>query len=607
MIEFQKIVGLPKDVDPGEERVWYTDSGLTYVADNAGHPTRFGAGYHQGSTVPVGKPPAAGILYFCTGNGEYYLSNLTEWIVLNTETKTGGGGNAGYAGGVFITDLGNYYTSNEVEGALQEVGAAFPHLMGSRTLQPINTNLFAFDTAGERRVNANVQNSPTPLTSWLNQRQGSDGKTYGMMIAENGDAWTRHGDNFTQLASYGDLQDAIEEMGGEIGGAIGDIKGIKVRSGLGVSVSGSGLLSNSPVISLKTNEIAQMLDSYSAFPFVRNTGDEMTGDLSIESNTPSVYLRAEIAGRSTLDTVRFFNSSISGYAGLRDDSGNRSFLNYRKSDGSIDLNTGPTSSGVVLNGRLTVNRPNGQSDRGIVVNTGKGHYIGAFANDIGQISLLSQANANYIESDDNTPQHKPRDLIISSRYVKNLNNFKVLANDARFSNRVIAGGGMFLGMDEDHYGRLDFNNKLYLFPYEYNTSQSAATARKYYSHIGYSQRSSTLYMRSFVKNLAVSASAYKEVALNVSGSKFLTRSSEKYKEDIELFDQDALSIVEGTSAWSYKLKADESHRTNVGFILERGVPEFAIEDDGNSIDSYAMIAVLWKAVQELNQKVKELS
>lgn len=605
MIEFHKIVGKPADVDAGEERIWFTDAGLTYVADNAGHPTRFGAGYNEGTTVPVGTPRAAGILYYCTGNGKYYISDLTKWNVLNTESKTGGGANAGYAGGVFITDLGNYYTSTEVEGALQEVGAAFPHLMGSRTLQPITTNLFSFDIAGERRVGTNVVNSPTPLTSWLNQRQGSDGKTYGMLISEDGNAWTRHGDNFTELASKGDLQEALETMGGDLGGVIGGVEGYKVRVGSGLSITQSGLVSKSPTISLNTAQLAQALDAYTGNPFVRKSGDKMSGDLFIDKPTPSLYLRAEIAGQSALNSVRFFNSSVSGYAGLRHDNQSRSFFNYKLSDGTIELNTGAKSDGVVIDGRLEINRPNSQGDRGIQVNTGDGHYIASFRNDIGQVSILSQAQANYIESDDNTPERKPRDLVISSRYVRPLNNLKLLSHRVWTYGYMNVGEGLYIGMDEDLYGKLDSNNKLYMFPYEYNPSQSATTARRYYSHMGYSQKSQTMYIRAYLKDLA--KSSYTEVALNVSGSKFLTRSSEKFKTDIKPFTEDALSILEGTNPWSYKLKADESKRTNVGFILERGVPDFAIEDDGNSIDSYAMIAVLWKAVQELNQKVKELS
>lgn len=607
MIEFHKIVGKPAKVPAGEERLWFTDSALTYVANNAGEPVRFGAGFREGTTVPVGTPPAAGILYYCSGNGEYYLSNPTEWIVLNTESKMGGGDVSGYAGGVFITDANSYYTSNEVEGALQEIGAAFPHFMGTRHLSQLNSNLLGFKGSGERKVGVNVPSSPTPLSSWLNQRQSSDGRTYGLMVAENGAAWTRHGDNFTQLASHGDLQDAIEQMGGAVGGAIGEIEGIKVRKGLGINVSGSGLISNSPVISINTNEIVQALDGASNFPFLRDTGGKLTGNLTIAKATPAIDLTADIVGSTAKRTIRLFTATnTDNNAGIRDVTGNVNFLNYNMISKTLTINSGAESDGLVVNGRLTVNRKDTQSDRGLIVETGDGHYMTAFVNNRGRISTLSDSNANWIQSDDGSDLFRPKDLTISARAVKKMNNFNVLAYDARFSDRLVAGNGMFLGMDDDHYGKLDFNNKLYMFPYVYRKGQSAATARKYYAHMGYNQDTQTVYIRSFIKNLKEPYTEYDEQNLNVAATKFVNRSSEKFKNVIGEMEGSALDILDQTTPWLYTFKNDAHEKTNLGFIIERGVPEIAIEDDGNSIDSYSMIAILWKAVQELKAEVVSL-
>lgn len=604
MIEFHKIRGIPTSVDPGKERVWFTDSALMYVASNSGSPVRIGAGFRQGSTVPVGTPPAAGILYFCTGNGEFYLSNTTKWNVLNTEAKTGGGSSGGYAGGVFMSDLGNYYTSNDVEGALQEIGASFPHFLGNRQLQNISTNLFAFDVAGERRVAPNTSNSPTTLSSWLTQRQASDGRTFGLMVAENGKLYTRSNDTFYEIASKAELTSAISTMNTNVSNAVAPIANYKIKAGQGISVSGTGAINSSPTISLKPQEVVQMIDSLIDTPFVKLSGDSMTGDLTIKKQTPSVYLNAEIAGQSTISAVRFFNSSVSGFAGLRDDNANRSFINYQRSDGTLYLNTGRESGGVQIDGQLVVNRPNTQSDRGLVVKTGNGHYISALENNNGRMSFLSTSETNYFQSDDGSKDHKPKDLVISARYIQEMQRFKVVAKESYFNKSVLAGTGVHLGIDDDLNGKLSPWNKLYMFGYKYSTSMAASRARRFYASMGFDQSTQTVYFSAQERLVAGGVSA-KEI--NVSASKFITRSSEQYKTNIAEFNDNALDIVRGAKAWKYQLKNDESKRQNLGFIIERGVPSIAKEGDGKLIDSYAMLAIAWKAIQELEEKVEKLS
>lgn len=603
MIEFHKIQGIPTSVDAGEERVWFTDSALMYVASNSGSPVRIGAGFRQGSTVPVGTPPAAGILYFCTGNGEFYLSNTTKWNVLNTEAKTGGGSSGGYAGGVFMSDLGNYYTSNDVEGALQEIGASFPHFLGSRQLQNISTNLFAFDVAGERRVAPNTPNSPTTSSSWLTQRQASDGRTFGLMVSESGKLYTRSNDTFYEIASKAELTSAISTMNTSVSNAVAPIANYKINAGQGIAVSGTGAIGSSPTISLKPQEVVQMIDSLLETPFVRLSGDSMTGDLIVKKQTPSVYLNAEIAGQSTLSAIRFFNSSISGFAGLRDDNANRSFVNYQRSDGTLFLNTGRESGGVQIDGQLVVNRPNTQSDRGLVVKTGDGHYISSLENDNGRMSFLSTAGANYFQSDDGSENHLPKEMVISARYIRQLPRLKVVAKESYFTEKLKAAEGIYLGQDEDGFGKQSPYNKLYMYPYIYRTDLDASVSRRMFTTMAYDQRNQVVHFKAY-RNISGTNT---ERDIDVSATKFITRSSELYKKNINEFKENALDIVRKAKAWTYEFKNDEIHRENLGFIIERGVPSIAQENDGKSIDSYAMLAIAWKAIQELEEKVEKLS
>lgn len=599
MIEFHKIVGNPPDVGPGEERIWFTDAGLTFVADNQGHATRMGAGFQQGDAVPVGVPPGSGILYYCISNKKYYLSTPTAWIVLNTEPKAGAGSNSGYAGGVFINDLGNYYTSNEVEGALQEVGAAFPQLMGAKRLPNLTTNVLAFTTAGERRVVAGTLNAPSTVSSWLNQRQDSGGKTFGFAIDEQGKAFTRWGSNFTRLASKAELDSAVATLTGNVNGSIGDVGGYTIKAGPGLIISGDGKISNNPTISLSSN--------VEGGPFLKEIGGVAIGDLRIVKNTPSLYLDADIIGSSNRQLMRMFNSSTSNKAGLRDDTGNNSFVEYDMIAQSLALNTGKTSTGLNINGRTSIVRsPLQDGENALEVDSLSAIKIASFKNKDGQLNLLSNVGPfNYFQST-NYNNTKPKSLLFGGPHSAKMEDFKVSAHDARFSDRVVAGNGIFVGMDDDHYGKLDFNNKVYIFPYIYRTGQATSIARRHYSHIGYDQNTQTVHIRSFLKDASKPVSSYTEKDLTVSASKFVTRSSEKFKDVIGKFQESGLDIVNGADSWLYKLKNDDFGRTNLGFIIERGVPKIAIEDEGNSIDDYAMLAILWKAVQELSQEVNEL-
>lgn len=632
MIEFNKIVGIPDDVDAGEERVWFTDSGLIYVADNMGHPTRFGSGFMQGETIPIGKPPASGILYFCSGNGQYYLSDPTRWIVLNTEPKAGGGsgGGSGYASGVFLTDAGNHFTSTEVEGALQEIGATFTQMLGDQELKPLNSNLLSFTGAGERLVSTNVPNSPTPLSSWLNQRF-SGGRTYGLMVADNGDAFTRHGNNFTKLATESDLQEAIEEMGADIGDAVKALDGLKILEDPGIIISGTtGLLKESPRIGLDMNVITKKVTELinasiiknpvpeptptnptptptPTLGFVPTIGGTMTGDLTIDKTTPQLILDNALSGHK----YAIGGTSASGSFYIKDMANNLDLIRYDAVSKKLKLSNYENANGIQALGPFQVANttnprvPNGPNESlfALYVDGSNGNHA-IFRGANGATLIREDQSSNLIQST-NSAYTGSRNFYIGGYKGDTMNEFKVAAAEARFTQNVNISNTLSVGVDQSGpYGLINSNNKIIVYPRNKKSSEDHAMARRFMAQMSYDRAGDTFEFKGYKTN--TNNTNWEEAPLNVSAIKFVNRSSEKFKENIEEFQESGLDLVKKIQTYTYNFKIKDKDKKDLGFIIERGVPDIAIEEDGNSIDSYAMVSILWKAVQELNAKVEEL-
>lgn len=83
-------------------------------------------------------------------------------------------------------------------------------------------------------------------------------------------------------------------------------------------------------------------------------------------------------------------------------------------------------------------------------------------------------------------------------------------------------------------------------------------------------------------------------------------SARKLKENIREFNEDALSIIEGTKIVTYNYKRDREKARKIGFIADDTPTELS----GDNHDQFKMdhcIAVLIKAVQELNNKLDRIT
>ncbi|ARQ95007.1 intramolecular chaperone-containing tail fiber protein [Bacillus phage Flapjack] len=93
---------------------------------------------------------------------------------------------------------------------------------------------------------------------------------------------------------------------------------------------------------------------------------------------------------------------------------------------------------------------------------------------------------------------------------------------------------------------------------------------------------------------------------NVYGN-WVAPSSESYKKDISVFDDSALSYINSVKPVRYQYnEQSEKDPYTLGLIAEES-PDLILSSNGKGINSYSMMTLLWKAVQELDGKVENIN
>ena len=95
----------------------------------------------------------------------------------------------------------------------------------------------------------------------------------------------------------------------------------------------------------------------------------------------------------------------------------------------------------------------------------------------------------------------------------------------------------------------------------------------------------------------------------IRSPKLTQTSLESIKKNISKFNKNATDIINNSDVYEYNLKSDEdTDKKLIGFIIGDGyrTPEEVISKDGQSVEIYCTIGILYKAVQELSTRVKQL-
>lgn len=96
---------------------------------------------------------------------------------------------------------------------------------------------------------------------------------------------------------------------------------------------------------------------------------------------------------------------------------------------------------------------------------------------------------------------------------------------------------------------------------------------------------------------------------NITTPKLTQTSLENIKKNINKFTKDATAIINNSDIYEYNLKSDkDTDKKMIGFVIgeEYKTPAEVISKEGQAVELYSAIGILWKAVQELSARVEEL-
>ena len=86
-------------------------------------------------------------------------------------------------------------------------------------------------------------------------------------------------------------------------------------------------------------------------------------------------------------------------------------------------------------------------------------------------------------------------------------------------------------------------------------------------------------------------------------------SLENLKKNISEYNKKALKIIKSGDIYSYNFKTEKNtDKKHIGFVIgsKYKTPSEILTKKGDGIDMYSMCSLMWKAIQELSQKVEEL-
>ena len=101
--------------------------------------------FRRGLEANLPQNAEDGSFYITTDTGKIYYGNGTELVPLG-----GGGGGGGTAADISIADAGGYFVADNVEAALQQLGAAFSDLLAR--VETIEAILAYDDSTGTLRL-----------------------------------------------------------------------------------------------------------------------------------------------------------------------------------------------------------------------------------------------------------------------------------------------------------------------------------------------------------------------------------------------------------------------------------------------------------------------
>lgn len=608
MINFHKKTGKPANVQKGHEDVWFSTTGL-YVSDNNGAPRLITAATLKGNSVPVGVPTEPNMLYYNQSTRKHYISTDQKWVEIPTAGIPGSGSTSGNASGIMLDDAGNWYTSNDVEGALAEIGERMPHLLGSGLLPNYGSNTFDIRTASEYLLNTTATNKPSGTTSWLTSRKASTGDIYGLAVDKNGDLFSRVNNTFTQMVRKSEF-DTVNNKLASLTSSVNNFgttwKVKNIVAGKYISVSSSGGTYTVGLSSDAQSLLQSLLNSVnSTRPYVEKSGDTMTGPLRMRagvgvssfiqlSSTNSVNnfsLMDDPKGGTIQydeDPTRFaFNGPRIAF---RDNKRGKDVFSYYP-DGSLDLNS-TNRLWVRSAGFLRLET----TSKNAVAIFSKHKDVVFLKGPNGSITIgTGNLGYNFINSFSGRLSGA-RSFFIGTADYREIPEFWVKASRIKLDGRVHVSDSVNIGFDPKTYLGTAGDNCIRMYTNKFGVSDG--NSNKVYAALYWDYKTRNFVFSTFFND------GRGGVPIYVNAHGFRSRSSIKYKNVIGEFEANALDKIMDAKVYNYTLKGDPSNSKRIGLIIEKGAPKEVVDED--TVDNYSMISMLWKGVQELTEELNTL-
>ncbi len=230
------------------------------------------------------------------------------------------------------------------------------------------------------------------------------------------------------------------------------------------------------------------------------------------------------------------------------------------------------------------------------------------------ISLFNGYNIVYTLQDTNMEMtYCINNLALEGTVTKN-NNFKILddgsieAHNGKFSG-VISGSSFIgstndsvsltIGHEDDGYAALS-NNALRLTNPDNDTLLTVTPAF-------WNENMKSIYMKTDANNVIFFRDGgVSLVSTKMIADEFVQNSLEAKKKNFEEL-LEGLSIIKDTNIYKYHYKTeDDENKKHIGLVIGENynTPKEVISQSGDGIDTYAMISITWKAIQELNEIIE---
>lgn len=612
MINFHKKTGKPANVQKGHEDVWFSTTGL-YVSDNNGAPRLITAATLKGNSVPVGVPTEPNMLYYNQSTRKHYISTDQKWVEIPTAGIPGSGSTSGNASGIMIDDAGNWYTSNDVEGALAEIGERFPHLLGSGLLPNYGSNTFDIRTASEYLLNTTATNKPSGAMAWLISRKASTSDVYGLAVDKNGDLFSRVNNSFTRMARKSELDSQVSAINDKIANLTSTTNNFasawKVKNivnGKYITVNSSG---GTYTIGLDS-EAQNLLNSVKNIPgsstFVRRAGDTMTGPLRIQAGA-GVNSFIQLSSTNSVNNFSLMDDTKGGSIVVDEDP--TGFTTNGPRIAFKDNKRGKDVFSYYPNGSLDLNGTNRVWVRSAnflrLETTAKNVSVDIFSKhkDVlflkgpnGSITIgTGNLGYNFINSFSGRATGS-RPFFIGTADYNPIPEFWVKASRINLDGRVYVSDSVNIGFDPKTYLGTAGDNCIRMYTNKFGVSDG--NSNKVYAALYWDYKTRNFVFSTFFND------GRGGVPIYVNAHGFRSRSSIKYKNVIGEFQANALDKIMSAKVYNYTLKGDPSNSKRIGLIIEKGAPKEVVDED--TVDNYSMISMLWKGVQELTEELNTL-